>query len=48
MEPEDGRFRPTEEVDELRWLSVEDAVAVATYEHDRELVRAAADAIGGA
>ena len=43
MHAEDGDFRPTEEVDELRWLAADDAVELATYEHDRELVRAATD-----
>ena len=44
MTPEDGDFRPTEEVDELRWLPRDEALALMTYEHDRELVRAATDA----
>ncbi len=39
MEPDEGAFTPTEEVDELRWLEVEDAMSQLTYEHDRELLR---------
>jgi 8-oxo-dGTP diphosphatase len=30
---------PDEEVDELRWLTPGEAVALLTYEHDRELAR---------
>jgi 8-oxo-dGTP diphosphatase len=33
-----------EEVDELRWLTPGEAVAMLSYEHDRELVRSIADA----
>ena len=39
----DPGFEPNDEVDELRWLSPADAVALLTYEHDRELV----DAVDG-
>ena len=42
MRPVSGRFAPGEEVDELRWLSPEEAVSALTYEHDRELVRSLA------
>jgi 8-oxo-dGTP diphosphatase len=35
-----GRFTPSDEVDELRWLEPAAAVAVLDYEHDRRLVRA--------
>jgi 8-oxo-dGTP pyrophosphatase MutT (NUDIX family) len=38
MRPVAGSFRPTGEVDELRWLPVEEARSVLTYEGDRELV----------
>jgi 8-oxo-dGTP diphosphatase len=33
-----------DEVDELRWVTPGEAVALLTYEHDRELARAVADA----
>ena len=36
-----GRFRPTQEVDELRWLTVEESVEVLSHEQDRRLVREA-------
>ena len=39
MEPLRGSFRENREVDELRWLSAERAIALLDYEHDRELVR---------
>jgi 8-oxo-dGTP diphosphatase len=38
MRPVSGRFRPTDEVDELRWLPVEEAGTLLTYDHDRELL----------
>ena len=43
MEPleEVARFRPSREVDELRWLGPEAAIALLSHEHDRELVRRA-------
>jgi 8-oxo-dGTP diphosphatase len=41
MEPLEGGFRPHDEVDELRWVSAEDAQQQLTYGHDRELVREA-------
>jgi 8-oxo-dGTP diphosphatase len=34
----DGRFRPNDEVDELRWVSGEEAAGLLTHERDRELV----------
>jgi 8-oxo-dGTP diphosphatase len=47
MRPLDGRFEPNREVDELRWLAPEDAVALLDYEHDRELVRSVSSGYGG-
>jgi 8-oxo-dGTP diphosphatase len=43
MEPEDGaaRFTPNDEVDEMRWVEVEDAAGLLSYPHDVALVRAA-------
>ena len=39
MEPLDGEFVPSREVDEVRWLAPADAERLLTYEHDRELLR---------
>jgi 8-oxo-dGTP pyrophosphatase MutT (NUDIX family) len=39
MEAIDGEFSATDEVDDLEWLPVEQALDRLTYEHDRELVR---------
>lgn len=33
-------FVPTDEVDEIRWLPIEQAVEAATYDHDRRLLAA--------
>src|SRR5918994_6444701 len=43
MEPEDGaaRFTPNDEVDEMRWVEVEDAAGLLSYPHHVALVRAA-------
>jgi hypothetical protein len=43
MEPEPGAapFTPNHEVDEMRWVDVETAVALLSYPHDADLVRAA-------
>ena len=38
MRPLRGRFRPTREVDQIRWLPVEAAADALTYEHDRALL----------
>jgi 8-oxo-dGTP diphosphatase len=39
MEPLDGAFAPSGEVDEMRWVTVGDARALLTYAHDRQLLR---------
>ena len=41
--PEDGdaRFKPNDEVDEMRWVDLEEAAALLSYPHDAELVRVA-------
>jgi 8-oxo-dGTP diphosphatase len=39
MEPLDGEFVPSDEVDEMRWLGVDEAASVLSYERDRELLR---------
>jgi 8-oxo-dGTP diphosphatase len=44
MRPVEGSFEPTDEVDELRWVSLERAAALLDYEHDRELVASVASA----
>jgi 8-oxo-dGTP diphosphatase len=41
MEPIDGEFAPSHEVDEMRWLPIGDAEELLSYEHDRELLREA-------
>jgi len=38
MQPVDGAFGPTSEVDELVWPSLADAAALLSYPHDRELL----------
>ena len=38
MQPVEGAFQPTAEVDELRWLSLGDAVALLSYSHDWDLL----------
>ena len=45
MQPVDGAapFTPNDEVDEVRWVDVEEAVALLSYPHDAELVRAAGE-----
>ena len=39
MEPIDGEFAPSDEVDEVRWLSPAEADELLSYERDRELLR---------
>ena len=43
MEPVDGGapFTPNDEVDEMRWVDLEEAAALLSYPHDAELVRVA-------
>jgi 8-oxo-dGTP diphosphatase len=38
MEVVGGEFAANDEVDELRWLTLDEARALLTYAHDRELV----------
>jgi 8-oxo-dGTP diphosphatase len=40
MRPLEGRFTPNEEVDELRWLPVEEALRMLSYPVDRALLAA--------
>ena len=39
MSPIDGTFVPGTEIDEIRWLHLDDALAQLTYEHDRAVLR---------
>lgn len=39
MTPVGGAFTPGHEIDEIRWLTREDAVHTMTYAHDRELLK---------
>ena len=41
MTPISGRFHPTREVDDLRWLPLEDALSLLSYQRDRAMLRAA-------
>ena len=36
-----GDFRPTDEIDELRWVPLREADLLLTYPHDRDLLREA-------
>ena len=45
MTPVDGEFHPGDEVDEVRWLGVEDAADLLTYDRDRPMLRALAAAV---
>jgi len=38
MEPVDGTFAPNDEVDEVRWLSLDDAREALTYSHDHRVL----------
>jgi 8-oxo-dGTP diphosphatase len=42
MQPLGGTFTPTDEIDEIRWLPIDDAATALTYAHDVEVLRAAA------
>jgi 8-oxo-dGTP diphosphatase len=39
MEVESGAFAPNKEVDEMRWVNLDEAERLLSYEHDRELAR---------
>jgi 8-oxo-dGTP diphosphatase len=47
MEAEDGAapFTPNREVDEMRWVDVDEAAALLSYPHDAELVRSAEERV---
>jgi 8-oxo-dGTP diphosphatase len=40
MSPVSGEFTPTDEVDEIRWLTRDEAAALLSYERDRILLEA--------
>ena len=44
MTPVEGEFQPNDEVDELRWLTPDDARALLTYERDGALLARALSA----
>jgi 8-oxo-dGTP pyrophosphatase MutT (NUDIX family) len=46
MSPVGGTFHPTSEVDEIRWLSVEEAAELLTNDHDRRLLRSVTEPLG--
>jgi 8-oxo-dGTP pyrophosphatase MutT (NUDIX family) len=39
MRPATGTLRPTDEVDDARWLPLEDAFDLLSYERDRDVLR---------
>ena len=39
MDADGGRFTPNHEVDELRWVPIEDAAGLLSHAHDRSLLR---------
>lgn len=39
MEPIAGKFLPGAEIDELRWVTVDEALQVLSYEEDRAILR---------
>ena len=40
MQPVAGQFEPNQEVDDLRWLTVEESLRLLSYDRDRTLLRA--------
>jgi ADP-ribose pyrophosphatase YjhB (NUDIX family) len=38
MRPVSGEFTPNDEVDEVRWVTTDDAHELLSYDHDRHLV----------
>ena len=42
MQPVDGVFSPSDEVDEVKWLPLEDAMSALSYPRDREVLQALA------
>ncbi len=48
MQPVEGGFLRSREVDELLWLPLDQAVERLSYTHDQDLLRAVASALSGA
>jgi 8-oxo-dGTP pyrophosphatase MutT (NUDIX family) len=38
MRPVSGEFAPNDEVDEVRWVTLDEAASLLDYDHDRHLV----------
>ena len=45
MTPVGGAFRPTDEVDQIRWLPVDEAKSLLSYERDRPVLDALGQAV---
>ena len=45
LEPDEGELAAATEADEARWVPLDEAAALLTYERDRELVNAARDVL---
>jgi 8-oxo-dGTP diphosphatase len=43
MRPISGGFAPNDEVDEIRWVTLDEANRVLSYDHDRYLVAQVAE-----
>lgn len=43
MTPTSGHFRRNDEVDRVRWTTMEEAASVMSYDHDRAVVVALAE-----
>jgi 8-oxo-dGTP diphosphatase len=48
MDADGGSFAPSEEVDQLRWVPVDEAGGLLSYAHDRNLLRRALAEVGAA
>jgi 8-oxo-dGTP diphosphatase len=48
MQPVEGSFEPSNEVDEMEWLDVDEAVSRLSYRRDRDLLASVATALGSA
>jgi 8-oxo-dGTP diphosphatase len=46
MDPRSGRAEPRNEVDAIRWTSVEEAATLLTYPRDRKILTALGAAVG--
>jgi 8-oxo-dGTP pyrophosphatase MutT (NUDIX family) len=40
---DEGNFKPNKEVDQVRWLKIEDALAMLGYQSERELIKKATE-----